>query len=199
MPPIGSLAKSQRLASSPSSVYLSHIPDDISQLAPFFRDLGVLKSLHAFATNKKSGYERESAAIAFQSLANILGAPVAPLLLPSLSVIFELYMDKGDVVRIAAGAAVKAILKLFPPEATRVVFRELETILDNGKWRTMVGVLDAFRSFVVPAKDAVAAELVAVLPKIEGAMHDTKQEVRELTAAITVHSDITLRRFRQPQ
>ncbi|KAJ6500070.1 P-loop containing nucleoside triphosphate hydrolase protein [Mycena vitilis] len=145
-------------------------------------DEGVLSTLHTFATNKKSGYERESAAIAFQSLAHILGAPAAPLLLPSLPVLFELYMDKGDVVRIAAGAAVKAILKLFPPEATRVVFRALETILDNGKWRTKVGVLDAFRSFVAPAKDAVAAELATVLPKIEGAMHDTKQEVA--TAAI---------------
>ncbi|KAK7005674.1 P-loop containing nucleoside triphosphate hydrolase protein [Favolaschia claudopus] len=138
---------------------------------------GLLKSLHTFATNKKSGYERESAAIAFQSLANILGAPAAPLLLPSLPTIFELYMDKGDVVRSAATAAVKAILKLFPPEATSVVFRALESILDSGKWRTKVGVLDAFRSFVVPAKDAVAAELAVVLPKIEGAMHDTKQEV----------------------
>ncbi|KAJ7079100.1 P-loop containing nucleoside triphosphate hydrolase protein [Mycena belliarum] len=145
-------------------------------------EASLLKSLHAFATNKKSGFERESAGIAFQSLANILGSPVGPLLLPSLPVLFELYMDKGDVVRIAAGAAVKAILKLFPPEATRVVFRALEDILDNGKWRTKVGVLDAFRSFVAPAKDAVAAELAKVLPKIEATMHDTKQEVS--TAAI---------------
>ncbi|KAJ7268806.1 P-loop containing nucleoside triphosphate hydrolase protein [Mycena haematopus] len=141
------------------------------------QDQDLLKTLHTFATNKKSGYERESAAIAFQSLANTLRAPVAPLLLPSLPVLFELYMDKGDVVRLAATAAVKAILKLFPPEATGIVFRALETILDSGKWRTKVGVLDAFRSFVVSAKDAVAAELAAVLPKIEGAMHDTKQEV----------------------
>ncbi|KAF7306093.1 hypothetical protein HMN09_00764400 [Mycena chlorophos] len=141
------------------------------------QDMGVIQALHGFATNKKSGYERESAPIAFQSLASVLGAPVAPILLPSLSVIFELYMDKGDVVRTAATAAVKAILKLFPPEATRVVFRELENILSNGKWKTKVGVLDAFRSFAATAKDAVGAELATVLPKIEGAMHDTKQEV----------------------
>ncbi|KAJ7594005.1 P-loop containing nucleoside triphosphate hydrolase protein [Mycena floridula] len=145
-------------------------------------DQDVLKTLHAFATNKKSGYERESSAIAFQSLATILGPPAAPFLMDSLSVLFELYMDKGDVVRIAAGSAVKAILKLFPPESTRVVFRTLENILENGKWRTKVGVLDAFRAFVTPAGSAVAAELVNVLPKVEGAMHDTKQEVS--TAAI---------------
>ncbi|KAF9010489.1 ABC transporter-domain-containing protein [Cyathus striatus] len=131
-------------------------------------DQDVIKIIHTFALNKKSGYERESAVIAFQSLANVLGAPVAPLLLPSLPIIFDLYMDKGDVVRSAAVAAVKAILKLFPPEATRVIFR---------KWKTKVGVLDAFKMFVTPARDFVAAELGTILPKVEAAMHDTKAEV----------------------
>lgn len=132
--------------------------------------------MHGFATNKKSGYERESAAIAFQSLATILGAPVAPLLLPSLPIIFDLYTDKGDVVRAAAFSAIKSILKLFPPESIRILFRHLECILEAGKWRVKVGVLDAFRSFVTSARDAVAAELGTVLPKVEAAMHDTKQE-----------------------
>jgi elongation factor 3 len=136
-----------------------------------------LKTLHAFATNKKSGYERESAAIAFQSLATVLGPAIAPLVLPSLPVLFDLYMDKGDVVRAAAASAVKSILKLFPPESTGIVFRSLEAILDNGKWRTKIGVLDAFKIFVNSARDAVAAELGDVLPKVEAAMHDTKQEV----------------------
>ncbi|KIK67175.1 hypothetical protein GYMLUDRAFT_37228 [Collybiopsis luxurians FD-317 M1] len=138
---------------------------------------GILKTLHSFATNKKSGYERESAAVAFHSFANILGAPIAPLLIPSLPVLFDLYMDKGEVVRIAASSAVKAILKLFPPEATRIVFRTLEPIVESGKWKTKVGGLDAIRGFVVSAKDEVAAELVQVLPKVENAMHDTKSEV----------------------
>lgn len=141
-------------------------------------DANILPTLHAFATNKKSGYERESAAIAFHSFATVLGAPVAPLLLPSLSVLFELYMDKGDVVRAAAASATKAILKLFPPEATRIVFRTLEDILDKGKWRTKVGVLDAMKTFTSSARDAVANELGTTIPKIEGAMHDTKAEVR---------------------
>lgn len=140
-------------------------------------DAHIISSLHAFATNKKSGYERESAAIAFQSLCNVLGAPVAPILLPSLPILFELYMDKGDVVRAAAAAATKALLKLFPPESTRIVFRELETILENGKWRTKVGVLDAMARFVNTARDSVAKELGTTLPKVEAAMHDTKQEV----------------------
>lgn len=132
--------------------------------------------MHAFSANKKSGYERESAAVAFQSLATTIGAPIAPLLLPSLPILFELYADKGDVVRAAAITAVKAILKLFPPESVRVVFRELEDILDKGKWQTKVGVLDALKSFVASARDPVAAELGIVLPRVEAAMHDTKKE-----------------------
>ena len=153
-----------------------------------FSNFHVLKTLHGFATNKKSGYERESAAIAFQSFASILGAPVAPILLDSLPILLDLYMDKGEVVRNAATTAVKAILKLFPPESTRIVFRTLEAILENGKWRTKVGVLDAFRSFVTPARDAVAAELGATLPKIEAAMHDTKQEVSKCIFVLNSNS-----------
>ncbi|CAL1707600.1 unnamed protein product [Somion occarium] len=133
--------------------------------------------LHGFANNKKSGYERESAALAFQSIAGALGPSVGPILLPSLPVLFDLYMDKGDVVRNAAAAATKAILKLFPPESARIVFRTLEDIIDKGKWRTKVGALDAMKSFVNSARDAVANELATTLPKVEAAMHDTKAEV----------------------
>ncbi|KAI0930295.1 hypothetical protein AcW1_009029 [Taiwanofungus camphoratus] len=140
-------------------------------------DANIISNLHAFATNKKSGYERESAAIAFKSLSTVLGAPSAPLLLPSLPILYDLYMDKGDVVRSAAAGATKSLLKLFTPESTRIVFRALEDILENGKWRTKVGVLDAIRGFATSARDEVANELVTTLPKVEVAMHDTKQEV----------------------
>lgn len=140
-------------------------------------DAHILSTLHSFATNKKSGYERESAPIALQSLASILGSPSAPLLLPSLPVLFELYMDKGEVVRSATAPAIKAILKTFPPEATGILFRTLESILDNGKWRTKVAVLDAMKGAVNTARDEVAQELGITLPKVEAAMHDTKQEV----------------------
>ena len=143
-------------------------------------DANILATLHGYATNKKSGYERESAAIAFQSLATILGAPAAPLLLPSLPTLFDLYMDKGDVVRIASTAATKAILKLFPPESTRVVFRTLEDIAEKAKWRSKVGVLDAMKSFVNTSKEHVAKELGTTIPKVEAAMHDTKAEVCQL-------------------
>lgn len=147
------------------------------QGAQCYVDANVSATLHAFATNKKSGYERESAALAYQSIAHVLGAPGVPLLLPDLPVLFDLLMDKGDVVRSAASTAIKSILKLCPPESVPAVFRQLETILDSGKWRSKVGVLDGLKSFVTTARDAVALELGNVLPHVEKAMHDTKAEV----------------------
>ncbi|KAF9792748.1 P-loop containing nucleoside triphosphate hydrolase protein [Thelephora terrestris] len=138
---------------------------------------GVLKALYTFANNKKSGYERESAAVGIHSLATILGTPAGPALLPALPVLYELYMDKGDVVRIAATSATKAIIKLFPPESTRLIFRNLEEILDKAKWKGKVGILDALKSFVPTAKAQVADQLGETLPKVEAAMHDTKSEV----------------------
>jgi elongation factor 3 len=75
-------------------------------------DEKVIETMHKFATNKASGYDRESAAMAFHSFAAVLGPPASPILLPSLPTLFDLYMDKGEVVRQAAAMATKTILKL---------------------------------------------------------------------------------------
>lgn len=123
----------------------------------------------------------------------MLGAPCAPLLLPSLSVLYDLFMDKGEVVRNAASSATKAILKLFPPEATGIVFRTLEDIIDKGKWRSKVGALDAIKAFVPQARDAVAEQLAITIPKVEAAMHDTKAEVSINTLSICYPPSLTSR------
>ncbi|KAI9442532.1 P-loop containing nucleoside triphosphate hydrolase protein [Lactarius indigo] len=116
----------------------------------------------------KQGFSSFHHGKAFQSFAAVLGPPAAPVLLPSLPTLFDLYMDKGEVVRQAAAGATKAILKLFPPESTH---------LRTAKWRTKAAALDAMRTFVSGAEEAVATELAAILPPVTAAMHDTKNEV----------------------
>lgn len=131
------------------------------------------------------------------SLATILGPPAGPSLLPVLPALYELYMDKGDVVRTAATSAAKAIVKLFPPESTRLIFRNLEENLDKAKWKGKVGILDALKSFVPTAKTQVADQLGETLPKVEAAMHDTKSEVRSPSIS---HDDLPTftNRYRLP-
>lgn len=101
-------------------------------------------------------------------------------------------MDKGDVVRTAATSSTKAIIKLFPPESTRLIFRNLEENLDKAKWKGKVGILDAFKTFVPTAKTQVADQLGETLPKVEAAMHDTKSEVHSL---LIFHCDPLVRAF----
>ena len=176
-PRINLLKKSLSRASHRSS-QCEHLVNVYCPIKFFFSHGKVIETMHGFATNKTSGYERESAAMAFQSFAAVLGPPVAPVLLSSLPTLFDLYMDKGEVVRQAAAGATKSILKLFPPESTRLVFKTLEGVIENGKWRTKAGALDAMRTFVSGAEEAVATELAAILPPVTAAMHDTKNEVR---------------------
>ncbi|CAG8599524.1 6485_t:CDS:1, partial [Acaulospora colombiana] len=113
-----------------------------------------------------------------QALATTLGIPAGPLLLPSLGTLFDQYMDKGDVVREAATAAVKSTLKIFPPEALGLVLRHLEAALKQTKqWKSKVGILDAIKTLTNQNKDQIGEELGNTLPHIEQAMHDTKAEV----------------------
>ncbi len=142
-----------------------------------FRSYRVIETLLGFSANKKSGYERESAGIGFEKLAITLGPPAAPLLLPHLASLMDLYMDKGDVVASAATSAAKKIVKLVPPDGTQVLLGILGNILEGGKWKTKVGALDLIRTWVNGAKVQVAQCLGVILPKVEGAMHDTKAEV----------------------
>ncbi|KAG9053036.1 hypothetical protein FS842_008881 [Serendipita sp. 407] len=141
-------------------------------------DAKIIQALHAFCANKKSGYERESGAMGLQALATVLGTPAAPILVQSLPTLFELYMDKGDVVREAATAAVRAILKTFPPEGLGFILTRLETALDQTKqWKSKVGILDAIRTLSNQNKELIGEYLGTTLPHIEHAMHDTKAEV----------------------
>ncbi|KAG8833664.1 hypothetical protein FRC17_010268 [Serendipita sp. 399] len=141
-------------------------------------DAKIIQTLHAFCTNKKSGYERESGAMGLQALATTLGVSGAPLLVQSLPTLFDLYMDKGDVVREAATAAVRAILKAFPPESLGFILSRLENVLDQTKqWKSKVGILDAIRTLSNQNKELIGEYLGTTLPHIEKAMHDTKAEV----------------------
>ena len=86
--------------------------------------------------------------------------------------------------------AVKTILKLFPPESTGLVFRTLEEVVEKGKWKAKVGALDGLRLFVKTAKENVANELGNTLPKVELALHDTKQEVFAIHALVSASSNL---------
>lgn len=141
-----------------------------------------MSALEAYATNKKSGYERESAAVGYHSLCTIIGAPVFPLLLPTLPILLELLSDKGEVVRSAASSAIRSLVSLTPAQGIHGVMGVLSSELEKtGKWKAKVGCLKEIGRLTdlrgEEGKEEVADILGTLLPVTEKAMHDTKAEV----------------------
>ena len=147
---------------------------------------GILDSLVKASKNKKSGYEREAAAIGLDAIFVKVGGKNAPSplgaepwLLHTLPAILELYADKGDVVRQAAETAAGSLLSLVPPEAAPEFLAVLYEVLGSGsaKWQAKVGALKLLGRLSGSASEQIGDELVELIPYLTKAMHETKSEI----------------------
>ena len=186
LPPTTLAAELSSLASAPSNVDAKAIADGIAlqlKKAPSalqaIQDSRIVDVVLAWA-GSSSGYERESAPVLVERICRSLGTGVEGVFLPLIPVLLNLSMDKGQPVRMAVNSAMTALIKACPVEASRVPFDTLSKTLTEGKgWRTKVGALKAMENLVKPGgEEWVAMELGRVIPEVEHAMHDTKQEVR---------------------
>ena len=127
----------------------------------------------------KSGYERESAPVLVERLCRSLGTGIEAVFVPIIPALLGLAMDKGQPVRSAVNSAMTALIKASAPEGSRSLLEVLCKVLEEAKgWRTKVAALKAMEGCVKQgAEEWVAAELGKVIPFVEAAMHDTKQEV----------------------
>ncbi|RSH80900.1 uncharacterized protein EHS24_008328 [Apiotrichum porosum] len=129
--------------------------------------------------NSKSGFERESAPVLVERICRSLGSGVEGIFIPVIPALLNLAMDKGQPVRSAVNSAIKALIKICPPESTRPVIQALARALEDCKgWRSKVAACKALEELVKPgAEEWVAMELGETIPVIEKSMHDTKAEV----------------------
>ena len=173
------------LATAPSNTDAKAIADGIAlNLKKAPRSLNALQDAKIVDVvliwaGSKSGYERESAPVLVERICRSLGTGVEGVFLPLIPALLGLAMDKGQPVRSAVTSAINAIIKVTPPEGTRVMLDTLCKVLDEAKgWRTKVSALKAIEGLVRPgAEEWVAFELGHAIPHVEHAMHDTKQEV----------------------
>ncbi|CAO1635571.1 unnamed protein product [Sympodiomycopsis kandeliae] len=148
---------------------------------------GVVDSLVKAAKNKKSGYEREAAAIglgaifskvAGKNATSPLGAE--PWLLPqTLPTLLDLYADKGDVVQEAAQNAVSQLFTLPPPEAVPEFLETLYATLSSSasKWQSKVGALKLIGKLADAYSEQIGEQLPTLIPYVTNAMHETKSEI----------------------
>ncbi|KAK3828552.1 MAG: P-loop containing nucleoside triphosphate hydrolase protein [Benniella sp.] len=142
---------------------------------------GILTNLESEAKNKKSGLAREGALIGFCALAEVLGRPSEPFLLPFLPLILELYADKGPVVQDAASRAAQAIVANMPSQATPILLPILiQSIGGPGKkWQTKVGALQILADLSNASPIQIGIALPEIIPIVKDCLSDTKQEVAD--------------------
>ncbi|KAK0569483.1 [NU+] prion formation protein 1 [Tilletia horrida] len=164
---------------------------------------GILDSLIKASKNKKSGYEREAAAVGLGAIFTKVGGKNAPsplgaepwLLPTALPALLDLTSDKGDVVKEAAQSAINAGAALTPPEAVSELYSILYSILESSasKWQAKVAVLKLISRTAERASEQVGEQLVELIPYLTNAMHDTKAEIsKQAIKTATKVCDLTL-------
>ncbi|RPA99018.1 hypothetical protein L873DRAFT_1807203 [Choiromyces venosus 120613-1] len=143
------------------------------------------------AADKKSGTRRESAMIVYGALYEsfIPKSSVTEILLlkDTLHIVLDGLADKGAVVREASQYAIDAMFSLLKEEAlvvglVRVLMAYLKS--SGAKWQGRVAALQLIGKVAEKAvtkdgflKEVMGRELEALIPIVEGGMHDLKSEV----------------------
>lgn len=148
---------------------------------------GIITSLLKAAKNKKSGYEREAAAVGLGAIFSKVAGKNAPsplgaepwLLPQTLPTLLDLYADKGDVVQEAAQAAVNQLFPLVPAEAVPEFLETLYSTLDSSasKWQSKVGALKLIGKLSDAYSEQIGEQLPKLIPYVTNAMHETKAEI----------------------
>lgn len=135
------------------------------------------------ASKSKDVLAREGAITAAEELFRKLGPQGGsdPYFVPLLPIILDRYQESGKTasIQVAAEKAAKQLVRLCPPELAPKVIEELFNVIEDStaKWRSKVGALELLQTFATTAKDQVAERLGEYVPRLSGAMRDTKSEV----------------------
>eukprot|EP00842_Homolaphlyctis_polyrhiza_P003420 jgi/Hompol1/4079/HPOL_006910-RA len=142
-------------------------------------DAGVLAALKVAAEHKKSANAREGAMFAYKELAEKLGHPAEPYLVPELTAILNVYGDKLAPVRDAAELAGNALMALPGRFAVKLLVPVLLANLTNEKkWQTKIAALRFLGNLTKTSTSQVSRCLPEIIPSVSETMWDTKPEVK---------------------
>ncbi|EGF79103.1 hypothetical protein BATDEDRAFT_35572 [Batrachochytrium dendrobatidis JAM81] len=142
-------------------------------------DAGVLASLKTATENKKSVNAREGALFAYKELADKLGYPAEPYLVPELTSILNGYGDKVASVREAAEVAASALMALPGRFSVKLLVPVLLNNLSNEKkWQTKIAALKFLGNLTKTSATQVSRCLPEIIPAVSDSMWATKPEVK---------------------
>lgn len=129
--------------------------------------------------NKKADSAREGAMFAYQELAQHLGHPAEPYLVPELHSILAGYGDKQVDVRHAAADAGEALFSLPGRFSVKLLVPILlENLTNEKKWQTKIAALQFLGNLTKTSASQIQLCLPIIIPVVSDVMWATKPEVK---------------------
>ncbi|TYJ58885.1 hypothetical protein B9479_000317 [Cryptococcus floricola] len=156
----------------------------------FFAQIGFVDAIVKALNDKKSQAAREGACEAIQVLADNGAIQVLePYVVSSAENgifpnLLEAFADKVTAVKVAAVAAVSAVVKHMNHWAAFVILPSLLNLIrTSGKWQIKVGCLDILQQLVKAAPYQTGEAMPQLIPVLAEAVWDTKSDVKKAAKA----------------
>jgi hypothetical protein len=143
---------------------------------------GALAAIKAALEDAKNANAREGALLAVASLAESLGKPAEPYLMPLLANALAALADKQAPVRDAAAKAQEALANLLTPYGVSAVLPILFEGMLAQKWQTNEGACKLLASMADRAPSQTAVCLPEIVPNAVEAMGNAREAVKKAAA-----------------
>lgn len=142
------------------------------------REYRIMITLNSALENKKEIHQRESAMLAYELLATVLGRLFEPYVIQIVPQLLTGFADGNADVRDAALAAAKACFASLSSYGVKQILPTLLDGLDEDQWRSKKGACDTLGAMAYLDPQQLAQSLPEIIPPLTAVLNDSHKEVR---------------------
>ena len=142
------------------------------------REYRIMISLNSALDNKKEIHQRESAMLAYELLATVLGRLFEPYVIQVVPQLLTGFGDGNADVRDAALAAAKACFASLSSYGVKQILPTLLDGLEEDQWRSKKGACDTLGAMAYLDPQQLAQSLPEIIPPLTAVLNDSHKEVR---------------------
>ncbi|KAL1837900.1 hypothetical protein VTJ49DRAFT_3267 [Mycothermus thermophilus] len=142
------------------------------------REYRIMIQLNSALENKKDVHQRESAMLAYELLATILGRIFEPYVIQIVPQLLAGFGDGNANVRDAALAAAKACFSSLSSYGVKQILPTLLDGLEEDQWRSKKGACDTLGAMAYLDPQQLAQSLPEIIPPLTAVLNDSHKEVR---------------------
>lgn len=142
------------------------------------REHRIMTTLSGALENKKDASQRESALLAYELLATMLGRLFEPYVIQIVPQLLTGFGDSNANVRDAALASAKACFARLSSYGVKNILPTLLNGLDDDQWRSKKGACDLLGAMAYLDPQQLALSLPEIIPPLTAVLNDSHKEVR---------------------